>query len=282
MFYNVWIIFTYFSVDNNPPNGLDRAVRIIEERHDIKRFDPAKNILSRKIKFLLNENPDTQNYEELGTCYYYLLRIQLKSHLHAETEENMETYQSMIEAFHKHQINLKAALQSFDKKSEEYAQTLGDLKSFYHRLERYYFALETIYAKKNFIDAERAVYGEKMQTQQNNFLVSGKYGKWMEYIILKVTCDYGRSFVRWGVSGLLVALFFAVIYFFLGASHFNGELVGSTSIVDHIYFSLVTFTTLGYGDITPYSPIAKILTASEVFLGYIMLGMFIKLIQRKL
>ena len=36
-----------------------------------------------------------------------------------------------------------------------------------------------------------------------------------------------------------------------------------------IYFSVVTFTTLGYGDIIPKTDYSKILTSSQAFLGFL-------------
>ena len=91
-------------------NGLDKAINTIEERGDMKKFDPAKNILHRKIKHLLRQKESKRNWEELGICYYYSLRIQLKSHLHEETDENIETYDNMINAFKMHESYLKGQL----------------------------------------------------------------------------------------------------------------------------------------------------------------------------
>ncbi|MCB2187666.1 MAG: hypothetical protein KQJ78_14690 [Deltaproteobacteria bacterium] len=39
-----------------------------------------------------------------------------------------------------------------------------------------------------------------------------------------------------------------------------------------LYFSVVTFTTLGFGDITPITWVASLLVMVEVVIGYIMLG----------
>ena len=39
-----------------------------------------------------------------------------------------------------------------------------------------------------------------------------------------------------------------------------------------IYFSVVTLTTLGFGDIVPASPLARVVTLTEVIIGYVMLG----------
>jgi len=48
------------------------------------------------------------------------------------------------------------------------------------------------------------------------------------------------------------------------------------------YFSIVTFTTLGFGDITPANKAGEIWLALEVILGYIMLGGLISIFANKL
>ncbi|WP_407635548.1 potassium channel family protein [Fundidesulfovibrio putealis] len=49
-----------------------------------------------------------------------------------------------------------------------------------------------------------------------------------------------------------------------------------------MYFSFVTFSTLGFGDIHPVTPEARIWVMAEVMLGYIMLGGLISILANKL
>ena len=46
-------------------------------------------------------------------------------------------------------------------------------------------------------------------------------------------------------------------------------------------FSFITFTTLGFTDISPISSIAKFLVILEVFIGYLMLGLLVAIISKK-
>ena len=48
------------------------------------------------------------------------------------------------------------------------------------------------------------------------------------------------------------------------------------------YFSIVTFTTLGFGDVTPLNLAAQLWISLEVIIGYIMLGGLITIFTRKL
>lgn len=51
---------------------------------------------------------------------------------------------------------------------------------------------------------------------------------------------------------------------------------------DCIYFSIVTFTTLGFGDILPKTHSAQLLVVSEVIVGYTILGVFVFLLSKKI
>jgi Ion channel len=71
---------------------------------------------------------------------------------------------------------------------------------------------------------------------------------------------------------LTVVFSYADIYRYLGIIDSNGTLVHDS--VSCFYFSIVTYTTLGYGDYRP-SPDARLFAASEALLGYVLLSLFI-------
>ncbi len=47
------------------------------------------------------------------------------------------------------------------------------------------------------------------------------------------------------------------------------------------YYSVVTFTTLGFGDVIPTTQVAAYWVMAEVILGYIMLGGLISIFANK-
>lgn len=55
---------------------------------------------------------------------------------------------------------------------------------------------------------------------------------------------------------------------------------GITGIVDALYFSIITMTTVGYGDIVPITALGKIITAFECITCYLTLGIMIGIICR--
>lgn len=65
---------------------------------------------------------------------------------------------------------------------------------------------------------------------------------------------------------------FALAYCAIGAENFSGA---SAGFVDFFYFSTVTVTTLGYGDISPKTDLARLLVSLEVLLGVVCAGLFL-------
>lgn len=50
---------------------------------------------------------------------------------------------------------------------------------------------------------------------------------------------------------------------------------GSSSVIDYLYYSAIVITTLGFGDITPIAIEIRLLTMLEVFLGLLIMGLFL-------
>jgi hypothetical protein len=62
-------------------------------------------------------------------------------------------------------------------------------------------------------------------------------------------------------------LLFSAIYYFHGPTKNN--------VLDSVYFSVVTFTTLGYGDIYPTDAYMKIACGFEALIGGLSIGLLI-------
>lgn len=79
--------------------------------------------------------------------------------------------------------------------------------------------------------------------------------------------DYGKYFISNSINFFDRAI--DIIYKYETQSHFKYPLV------DFLYFSAVTITTLGYGDILPNSPLVRVLVMTETIIGAIILAISI-------
>ena len=97
------------------------------------------------------------------------------------------------------------------------------------------------------------------------------------YRLWWVTSDCGRSFLRWGLWTALFALLFGGAYSLVEIDYGAHE-----TPISSVYFSIVTLTTLGYGDVLPASQAAQLVVIVEVVLGYVMLGGLLSIFATKM
>jgi len=92
------------------------------------------------------------------------------------------------------------------------------------------------------------------------------------------TSNYGKSFWQWLLSCVWIIIIFTGFYCLDLIKNFDffqisDKIVHTPSqIFSYFYFSVVTFSTLGFGDVTPIHLVSMILVMVEVILGYFMLG----------
>lgn len=99
----------------------------------------------------------------------------------------------------------------------------------------------------------------------------------IKFSLALIVSKYWYSGIVLFIFSLIVNIIYSWIYYIL-REDFLPKL---ESISDCIYFSIGTFTS-GFGDITPLNDISKIVVASEVIFGYIILAIFIYLLSKKI
>jgi len=123
----------------------------------------------------------------------------------------------------------------------------------------------------------------KLFLQDQDFLEEYLEKKWGKIIffIWWLFADCGRSLGRWAGWSLLLALLFAFLYWLLGSNSFDTQHL-NFNFFTMLYYSVVTFTTLGFGVIIPKTTTAAMCVTVEVILGYVMLGGLITIFASKL
>lgn len=108
------------------------------------------------------------------------------------------------------------------------------------------------------------------------FRSRGAFHLWL-YRFWWLTSDCGRSLLRWATFVVVVTLLFAAVYDIVDIDF--GE---HPTPFSPVYFSVVTLTTLGYGDVVPASFAAQCLVVSQAVLGYVGLGGLLAILSNKM
>ncbi|MEM9187997.1 MAG: pentapeptide repeat-containing protein [Myxococcota bacterium] len=125
-----------------------------------------------------------------------------------------------------------------------------------------------------------AAYQLRRQIRDENYLHEFRTRNRLHgclYWVWWLTSDCGRSLGRWALSTLLLTLVFGGVYQLVDIDY--GE---HPTPLSPFYFSVVTITTLGYGDVTPASTAGQIVAMVQVCLGYMMLGGLISIFANKM
>ena len=171
-------------------------------------------------------------------------------------------------------------------KAKNCASDFGDRKA-----AAEFFIKEMLYRRKKNL----AVALDRKQTTSPTARTQA-LGRWLGNMILHQTCGYGERLWRVVyVSGAAVVLWGA-FYTILGEGT-RGQSELTTSGLDglaqiasidglavlgkNIYFSLVTFTTLGYGDIQPIGATASMLAGLEAFFGAMLVALVVFVLGRR-
>lgn len=142
----------------------------------------------------------------------------------------------------------------------------------YRNLKRYFIA------EGRYNDASWASFKEK--TMEKMLLKRKKSIAYLPAAFMGAICGYGEKPQRIVTSSLVVIFIYGVIFRLLDMAVSARDT--SLHLWDYVYYSVVTFTTLGYGDIVPKASTAyRLLAASEAFLGVFLMGLFIFTLARK-
>jgi hypothetical protein len=111
--------------------------------------------------------------------------------------------------------------------------------------------------------------------------MSGSTSRKLWYWFWGLTSNYGTSVIRWVLWCLFVIAFYTSFYYFTYLETDRG-LTGFSRIIERFYFSVVTFTTLGFGDILPQTTFGMCLVITEVLFGNLMFWVMMTILGKKI
>ena len=130
----------------------------------------------------------------------------------------------------------------------------------------------------------------KRYAQDQAYVEEYKINRPLRYRLWKYSSNCGRSLLLWIFWCVFIAVGFSLVFHF----HLDGsESFMLTELAKEpgydprdwapmLYYSVVTFTTLGFGDIVPRTQEAAWWIMAEVVMGYFMLGGLITILATKL
>jgi len=144
----------------------------------------------------------------------------------------------------------------------------------YRDLKRYFLA------NGMYDDAGWASFKEK--TIERFIMRKNKDLHYIPSLAMGILCGYGEKPSRIVISAFFAILFYAFMYFALNAVESTRSASYAMRWFDYIYYSTITFTTVGYGDFVPKSyGLFRLFAASEAFIGVYLTGLFIFTLSRR-
>ena len=180
------------------------------------------------------------------------------------------------------------ALQEQKAIAAENAGKREEAKVNYEEAEEIYRSLRRAYDSAGRF-GEVGYFFQKEMTMRRKLMPKWSTGRiWSR--LVDMFCGYGEEPQRVIGFSLLMVIGCAALYFGVGVKGPEGKIgfdpqAGLFANIEHflncVYYSVVTFTTLGYGDIAP-TGIARPVAALQAFSGAFMMALFVAVFGKKM
>jgi hypothetical protein len=141
--------------------------------------------------------------------------------------------------------------------------------------ESVYRVLKATYKNQGDHETSGIYYEHEMDSRR--LRSTGFERLWLTMLCL--TCGYGERPWRAIATSLAVIFAYAALFMLMTLRGPDGPI--GADFMQCAYFSTVTFTTLGYGDIIPLGA-ARYIAATEAFLGAWMMALFVFVFCRRM
>jgi hypothetical protein len=127
----------------------------------------------------------------------------------------------------------------------------------------------------NFADAGELTYLEKKH-ERRAYYARGEWGHWLASLLQDLFWGYGEK--PWRLAAVMLAnivIFGSILYGIDG-------LPGDKSFWEYVYFSGITYLTVGYGDLAPDPGLARLISVLNAATGIGTFGMLIAAVTKKI
>jgi ion channel/pentapeptide repeat protein len=176
-----------------------------------------------------------------------------------------------------------------ERQAAEEAQDSAVAKDYYEQAEEVYRNLRMITEKQGLFEQAGQFFQNEMamrRMQMPLFSLRRLISKFVDLF-----CGYGERPSRVVAFTLVVIGVFSLLFFYSGIQSagqiiaFDSSLTVSENFkyyLNSLYFSVVTYTTLGYGDIAPTLGVSRFLAAFEALIGGFTLALFVVVFVKKM
>lgn len=168
------------------------------------------------------------------------------------------------------------------------AKTLAEKKDYWQQSEEIYRNLRKASEQAGLFETSGHFFEREMVMRR--YLMPMFSTKRFYSKVVDVFCGYGERPIRVVMFSLMAIVTFGLLYASIGVhdgvevlkwrSHYSFS-ENIMQLLTCLYFSVVTFTTLGYGDLTPFG-LSRFLAAIEAFIGSFTLALFVVVFVKKM
>jgi uncharacterized protein YjbI with pentapeptide repeats len=159
----------------------------------------------------------------------------------------------------------------------------------YNRAEGVYRAIKQNLQTTGDYEGAGRFFVREMDCRRRQLRYNGQWAKWLWFTTMKGLCNYGESPPRVFIAMLGTLVTFTTLYALLGIQEVEGNFslfspppAGIGAVLWRaLYLSIITFTTVGYGDPRPAPP-AQVPAAVEMVLGVFLTAVFVVTFTRRL
>jgi uncharacterized protein YjbI with pentapeptide repeats len=127
-------------------------------------------------------------------------------------------------------------------------------------------------------EADKYHYKEMVAKRKINKITNPL--RWLNYFFGDLLCKYGTSFIRVLLWSALLIFTCAILLNVNNSLHYQNQPT-DPSFLEALYFSIVTFTTLGYGDFHAVG-LMRFVAAMEAFVGAALMSLFTVIVARNI
>ena len=165
-----------------------------------------------------------------------------------------------------------------DQKTTFGAHLKSEKEENYHFASIEYKQIKEMY-KSSSLHQEADLYHYKEMVAKRRLTDVKNPMRWLNFIFGDLLCKYGTSFIRVILASAFIIVVCAVLYTTNNSLLFHNAPVAETDFANSLYFSIVTFTTLGYGDYHAIG-LMRFLAATESFIGAALMALFTVIVAR--